>query len=65
MTYDFHIMLRNDIERQMIEGSLAVKNLPEAWNTKVKEYLGVDVTDDSHGVLQEVHWSGGQVGFRN
>ena len=65
LTYDFHIMLRNDIERQMIEGSLAVKNLPEAWNTKVKEYLGVDVTDDSHGVLQEVHWSGGQVGFRN
>ena len=62
LTYDFHIMLRTDIERQMIDGSLAVKDLPEAWNAKVKEYLGIDVTDDANGVLQDVHWSGGQVG---
>ena len=65
LTYDFHIMLRTDIERQMIDGSLNVKDLPEAWNAKVKEYLGLDVTDDAHGVLQDVHWSGGQVGFCN
>lgn len=65
LTYDFHIMLRTDIERQMTDGSLAVKDLPEAWNAKVKEYLSIDVTDDANGVLQDVHWSGGQVGFCN
>ncbi|WP_116133420.1 carboxypeptidase M32 [Tropicimonas sp. IMCC34043] len=65
LTYDFHVMVRTDIERQMIEGSLAVKDLPEAWNASIKEYLGVEVPDDAQGVLQDVHWSGGQVGFCN
>jgi carboxypeptidase Taq len=62
LTYDFHIMLRVDIEAALIDGSLAVKDLPEAWNAAIKEYLGVDVPDDRRGVLQDVHWSSGQIG---
>jgi len=62
LTYDFHVMLRVDIERQLIEGSLKVKDLPEAWNATIKDYFGLDVPDDAHGVLQDVHWSSGQIG---
>lgn len=62
LTYDFHIMLRVDIEAELTDGSLAVKDLPEAWNAKIKEYLGLDVPDDRNGVLQDVHWSSGQIG---
>jgi len=62
LTYDFHIMLRVDIEAALIDGSLKVADLPAAWNAKIKEYLGVDVPDDRVGVLQDVHWSSGQIG---
>lgn len=62
LTYDFHIMLRVDIERDLIDGSLKVRDLPEAWNAKIKEYLGLDVPNDALGVLQDVHWSSGQIG---
>jgi carboxypeptidase Taq len=63
LTYDFHIMLRVDIERQLVDGSLKVKDLPAAWNAKIKEYLGLDVPDDGKlGVMQDVHWSSGQIG---
>ena len=62
LTYDFHIMLRVDIEAALIDGSLAVKDLPEAWNAKIKEYLDLDVPNDRLGVLQDVHWSSGQIG---
>jgi carboxypeptidase Taq len=62
LTYDFHIMLRVDIEAALIDGSLSVAELPEAWNAKIKEYLGLDVPNDRLGVLQDVHWSSGQVG---
>lgn len=62
LTYDFHIMLRVDIEAALIDGSLQVKDLPEAWNGKIKEYLGLDVPNDRLGVLQDVHWSSGQIG---
>lgn len=62
LTYDFHVMLRTDIEAALIDGSLKVKDLPEAWNAKIKEYLGLDVPDDAHGALQDVHWSSGQIG---
>ena len=47
----------------MISGSVALEDLPEAWNARMKEYLGVDVPDDAHGVLQDVHWSGGGIGY--
>lgn len=62
LTYDFHVMLRTDIEAALIDGSLAVQDLPEAWNAKIKEYLGLDVPNDAQGVLQDVHWSSGQIG---
>ena len=63
LTYDFHVMLRTDIEAALIDGSLAVQDLPEAWNAKIKEYLGLDVPNDAQGVLQDVHWSSGLVGY--
>ena len=62
LTYDFHIMLRVDIEAALIDGSLKVADLPEAWNAKIKEYLGLDVPNNRLGVLQDVHWSSGQIG---
>ena len=62
LTYDFHIMLRVDLEAALIDGSLAVKDLPEAWNAKIADYLGLSVPDDRVGVLQDVHWSSGQIG---
>lgn len=62
LTYDFHIMLRCELEAKMVDGSLEVAELPEAWNAAMKEYLGIDVPDDAQGVLQDVHWSSGQIG---
>lgn len=63
ITYHFHIMLRFEIEKDMIEGKLKVKDLPEIWNSKMKEYLGITPKTDSEGVLQDIHWSGGEVGY--
>jgi carboxypeptidase Taq len=62
-TYGLHIILRFELERAMIAGSVALDELPEAWNARMKEYLGVDVPDDARGVLQDVHWSGGDIGY--
>ena len=62
-TYNLHIMLRLELEIALMEGSLAVKDLPEAWNTRFQEYLGITPPDDAKGVLQDVHWSGGMVGY--
>ena len=62
-TYNLHIMLRMDLEIALMEGSLQVKDLPDAWNTHMQEYLGLTPKDDSNGVLQDVHWSGGSIGY--
>jgi carboxypeptidase Taq len=62
-TYNLHIMLRLELEMGMIEGKLDVKDLPEVWNAKMEEYLGITPPDDSKGVLQDVHWSGGLMGY--
>jgi carboxypeptidase Taq len=62
-TYSLHIILRFEIERQLVEGKLEPKDLPEAWNAGMKELLGVDVPNDAQGVLQDVHWSGGSIGY--
>lgn len=62
-TYNLHVMLRFELERAMLAGNLAIKDLPEAWNTKFKDFLGLDVPDDAHGCLQDVHWSFGLVGY--
>jgi carboxypeptidase Taq len=62
-TYNLHIMLRLEVEIALMEGKIAVKDLPGYWNSKMQEYLGVTPPDDAHGVLQDVHWSGGMVGY--
>jgi carboxypeptidase Taq len=62
LTYDFHIMLRVDIECALMDGSLPVADLPAAWNAAIKRDLGLNVPDDSKGVLQDVHWSTGYIG---
>jgi carboxypeptidase Taq len=62
-TYNLHIMLRLEIEIALMEGKLAVKDLPEAWNSRIQEYLGLTPPNDAKGVLQDVHWSGGMIGY--
>ena len=62
-TYNLHIMLRLELEIALIEGSLEVKDLPEAWNKGMQDYLGITPPDDAQGVLQDVHWSQGSVGY--
>lgn len=63
VTYNLHILIRFEIECDMLTGALAVKDLPEAWNAKYKEYLGVTPETDTVGCLQDVHWSGGSIGY--
>ena len=55
--------MRYELEKQLMDGALAVRELPGAWNAMMKETLGVDVPDDAHGVLQDIHWAGGDVGY--
>jgi carboxypeptidase Taq len=62
-TYSLHIILRFGLERQLIEGRLAPSDVPEAWNAGMQELLGVDVPNDANGVLQDVHWSSGGIGY--
>jgi len=62
-TYNLHIMLRLELEIAMVEGRVAVKDLPELWNTKFQEYLGLTPPNDALGVLQDIHWSGGAIGY--
>ncbi len=63
VTYNLHVLIRFEIEKALIEGSLEVPELPTVWNAKYKEYLGVEVPDDAHGVLQDIHWSHGGIGY--
>lgn len=63
VTYHFHIMLRFEIEKGIIEGRVRVRDLREVWNEKMKNYLGIVPKKDSEGVLQDIHWSGGSVGY--
>ena len=56
-------MVRYELEKRVMHGELKVHDLPGEWNRLYKEYLGVDVPDDKHGVLQDSHWSGGSVGY--
>lgn len=62
-TYNLHIMLRLELEIDLMEGRLSVKELPEAWNARMKEYLGIVPSSNAYGVLQDVHWSLGLVGY--
>lgn len=63
VTYNLHVLLRFELERALIQGELAVRDLPDAWNARMKEYLGIEPPTDSDGVLQDVHWAGGMVGY--
>ncbi len=63
VTYNLHIMLRFEIEAGLIEGSIAVADLPKRWNQAMKDYLGIVPPDDTQGVLQDVHWSFGYIGY--
>ena len=63
LTNSLHVMIRYEIEKALIGGALAVKDVPGEWNRLYKEYLGVDVPDDAHGCLQDSHWSGGSFGY--
>ncbi len=63
LTYCLHIMVRYELEKQLIGGTLEARDVPEAWNRLYKEYLGVDVPDDRQGCLQDSHWSGGAFGY--
>lgn len=62
-TYNLHIMLRFEIEIALMDKTLAVKDLPEAWNARMEEYLGVVPPNDALGVLQDIHWAGGMIGY--
>lgn len=63
VTYNLHVIVRFELELSLFEGELAVADLPEAWNARYAEYLGVKPDDDAKGVLQDVHWSGAAFGY--
>lgn len=63
VTYHMHIMLRFELERAMLRGDLIPRDLPSAWNERVREDLGIEVPDDARGCLQDVHWSMGYIGY--
>lgn len=63
VTYNLHIILRFEIEKQLFDQTLAVKDLPEAWNTLSQEIVGLTPKNDSEGVLQDIHWCDGSFGY--
>ena len=62
-TYSLHIILRFELEQELLSGALPAADLPDAWNAKMKEYLGVDVPDVADGALQDTHWASGSIGY--
>jgi carboxypeptidase Taq len=62
-TYNLHILIRFELERALLAGDLQVADLPAAWNQRYRQYLGVAPPDDRDGVLQDVHWSAGLIGY--
>lgn len=63
VTYNLHIMIRFELELAIMEGKLAIKDVPEAWNDRYSEYLGVSVPNDGAGCLQDIHWAHGILGY--
>ena len=61
--YHFHIMIRYEVEKALIEGSIEAKDVPALWNAKYKSYLDLDIPDDNQGCLQDIHWSHGSLGY--
>jgi carboxypeptidase Taq len=63
VTYGLHIILRFELEQELLAGSVGVRELPEVWNARMQDYLGVEVPDDARGVLQDMHWAVGLFGY--
>jgi carboxypeptidase Taq len=63
VTYPLHVILRFELERGIVGGRLELRDLPQLWAEKMEAYLGVEVPDDAHGVLQDIHWSWGLIGY--
>jgi carboxypeptidase Taq len=63
VTYGMHIILRLELEQDIINGRVDLRDLPTVWNERMHDYLGVEVPDDAHGVLQDTHWASGLIGY--
>lgn len=63
VTYHLHVIIRFEIEKALIEGKIKVKDIPKIWGEKYQEYLGITPSNNQEGVLQDVHWSGGMIGY--
>jgi carboxypeptidase Taq len=63
VTYNLHIILRFELEQEIVNGRVELRDLPGEWAERMDEYLGVEVPDDAHGVLQDMHWAGGHIGY--
>lgn len=63
LTYSLHVIIRYEIEKMIFEENVPVKDLPNIWNQKYKEYLGLEPLNDGEGILQDIHWSGGSFGY--
>jgi carboxypeptidase Taq len=63
VTYGMHVILRFELEQDIVNGRVAVRDLPRVWNEKMQEYLGVDVPNDAEGILQDTHWASGHIGY--
>jgi carboxypeptidase Taq len=63
VTYGMHVILRFELERDIVNGRVELKDLPDVWNSRMNEYLGVEVPDDANGVLQDTHWANGLIGY--
>lgn len=63
VSYHIHILIRYELERDLINGKISVAELPALWNAKYQEYLGIEPQDDAEGVLQDIHWSSGSFGY--
>lgn len=63
VTYNLHVILRFELERALISGDLDVRDLPDAWNEGMERHVGLRPTDDADGVLQDMHWSSGMIGY--
>jgi carboxypeptidase Taq len=63
VTYGMHVILRFELEQDIINGRVELKDLPQRWAEKMDEYLGIEVPDHAHGVLQDMHWASGLIGY--
>jgi len=63
VTYGMHVILRFELEQDIINGRIELRDLPQAWAAKMDEYLGIEVPDDANGVLQDTHWASGLIGY--